>query len=706
MAIKDVTWIDFEVKNKNKEEAFEKLCTHLFCRINQVSINDIEQDYNQPGLEIFPVKIKKKYIGFQCKYCENSKQFYQQAYDSVSKALFYYPKINKIILFTHLKLSGSYRKNSIKKKIENLCKRKHCEIDFFANVKFDLALSEHHDIYEYYFSKERISDLFRDSVSINDRNFLLSDKYYDLTLTFHENIKKFSLLENEFKKSGIYIIEGKAGTGKTEILKKIFIDYEKMYFDTIENKTKDMSANFSVKPIFIKLREINTNDLLTRITSIKSEYGISAESCKFVYFFDGIDEISTEKFIGCLSAIKKLKDNEEKTHAIFFSSRLDSTNYFILQNEIQALKVSINSFEENDKEDYIMKYAPSQDTDKLIGIVKNNKQMFNDVFSLNVLCSNSSEVVEDTTVVELIEFNVRTIAKLYYRKINLLNLPEPKMNCIKEIMIRVSYEMSKSASLKISIKHVQTIIMELFPNLDYQQMNKILETLIMMFFDIREDYINVDTYAMFKHKRYYEYFLCLFLKNNVYEDPFLLRELDIFSQRELFVSFFLTQEMKEAHKNEDLFKISFLGLILSRLSKDYCRQYFNKWINEDMFDEYNEISYYDKTYIDYLCLLNEDEVKDIIENSELIFNSFINSHNNALLLFSYYLKNKIDLSYLFKEVNIKFEDFNEEYAYYKLYEYMLHIISFDDFVDYIFSLLDSLPFLSEKYHISLSLIHI
>lgn len=700
MAVKDISWLDFEVKNKNKEEAFEKLCTHLFCRINHVSINEIEQDYNQPGLEIFPVKIKNKYIGFQCKYCENSTKFYQQAYDSVSKALSYYPNVNKIILFTHLKLSGSFRKNSVKKKIENLCKSKGCEIVFFANVKFDEVLSQYPDIYEYYFSAERIDGLFIDSVSINDRNFLLSDKYYDLKLTFNEHINKFSSLENEFRKAGIYIIEGKAGTGKTEILKKIFIDYEEMYFDFIDNKIKDVNINFCVKPIFIKLREINTNDLLTRITSIKSEYRISTESCKFVYFFDGIDEISTEKFIECLSTIKKLKDNEEKTHAIFFSSRLDSTNYFILQNEIQAVKVSINLLEEIDKENYIMKYAPSQDIHKLFGIVKNNKQMFNDVFSLNVLCSNSSEVVEDTTIVELIEFNIRNMAKLYYRKINLLNLPEPKINCIKEIMIKISYEMSKSTSLKISIKYVQTIIMELYPSLDYQQMNKILETLIMMFFDIREDYINGDTYAMFKHKRYYEYFLFLFLKNNVYEDPFILRELDIFSQRELFVSFLLTQEMKEAHKNEDLFKVSYLGLILSRLSKDYCRQYFNKWINEDMFDDYNEITYYDKTYIDYLCLLNEDEVKGIIENNEMIFNSFINSHNNALFLFSYYLKNKTDLSYLFKEVNIKFEDFNEEYAYYKLYEYMLNKISFDDLVGYIFNLLDSLPLLSEKYYIS------
>lgn len=701
MTVRDVRWIDFEIKNINKTEAFEKLCTHLFCRMYKLSESDIAQDYNQSGLEIFPIKIGEELIGFQSKYCDSSSEFYQQAYDSVNTSLLYYPKLTKIVLFTHLKLSGTFRKNSSKKKIEALGKSKGCEIEFFSNVKFDLVLSKYPDIYDYYFSNERLDRLFLDSVSINDRNFLLSNKYYDLKLTFDGQSDTISSLDVKIKEPGLYVVDGKAGTGKTEILKKIYISYEKMYFDFIGNKKSKLECNdYCIKPIFIRLREINTHDLLSRITSIKSEYGLSSDSCKFVYFFDGVDEIATDEFMACISVFKHLNESEN-THGIYFSSRLDSTNYFIMQSEIALLKkISINLLDECDKENYINLCAPSNDRKKLIHIVKENKQMFNDIFSLNILCSNSNEVLEDTTIVELIEFNIRNIENLHYRKINLLNLPNPKINCIKEIAIKIAFDMAKSSSLKISIRRMQEIVMELYPNLDYLNSNKIVEILIMMFFDIKEDYMNIDTYAMFKHKRYYEYFLFLYLKSNMYVDPFILRDLEIFSQRELFVSFLLTQELKDAHKSEDLYKISFLGFIVSRLTKDYCSLYFNKWINEDLFDDYNEITYYDKAYVDYLCLLKADEINNILDNEELIFSSFIKSHNNSLLLFSYFLTHKVDLMCLFTNKKIDFKDFEEEYVYYKLYEYISGKINFSNISEYIYNLLDDLPLLSEKKYIS------
>lgn len=701
MSVRDARWIDFEIKNINKEETFEKLCTHLFCRMNHVSASDIAQDYNQLGLEIFPIKVGDELVGFQSKYCGDSSKFYQQAYDSVHKSLSYYSKIDKIIIFTHLNLGGSFRKNSAKRKIENLCKEKNCEVVFFTNVNFEEAFSKYPDIYDYYFSNEKIDMLFMDSVSINDRNFLLSNKYYDLKLIFEGQSEKISSLDTKIKKPGLYVVEGKAGTGKTEILKKIYISYEQMYLDFIRNKKSKLECiDFCIKPIFIRLREINTHDLLSRISAIKSEYGLSSDSCKFVYFFDGIDEIVTEEFIGCISVFKHLIENEN-TFGIFFSSRLDSANYFIMQNEIDLLKkISINLLDEHDKENYINLCAPLDDREKLIEIVKENKQMFCDIFSLNILCSSSRQVTNDTTIVELIEFNIKNIENLHYRKINLLNLPNPKINCIKEIAIEIAHIMAKSSNIKISIKQMQDIVMKLYPNLDYINSNKIVEILIMMFFDIREDYINIDTYAMFKHKRYYEYFLFLYLKNNMYDDPFILRDLEIFSQRELLISFLLTQELKEAHKSEDLFKINFLGFIISRLTKDYSSLYFNKWINEDMFDDYTQITYYDKAYIDYLCLLSEDEIKSIISNKEFILNSFINSHNNSLLLFSYFLTHNIDLSYLFENIKVDFKNFDEEYAYYKLYEYITGKITFSEIEDYIFELLDILPLLSEKKYIS------
>ncbi len=704
MAIRDIKWIQFELKNENKAEAFEKMCTHLFCRIYQISGRDIKQDFNQPGLEIFPVPIGEEVIGFQCKYCETSTKFYQESYNSVCKALELYPNLTKIILFTQLKLGNSLRANSAQRRIENLCKKRNCKVDFFCNMQFDLELSKCIDIYDFYFSNERISRMFLDLISLDERNFLLSSNYLDLKLTSNGEVKTMSVLINRFMESGIYLIEGKAGTGKTEILKKIFLKYEENYFECIGIKTSPKQKNdensLCIKPIFIRLREISTNDLSSRINAIKMQYKITDDDCKFVYFFDGVDEINSTDFIASISVINALEKNKN-THAIFFSTRLDSTNYFVLLNEFKnVIKYSINMLNNLDKYDYINKHVSSEYSSQLIDIVDENEQMFNDIFSLSILCTNSKNVSNDLTVVELIEFDIKSIERINYNKIVSLNLPNPKFNCLQQIVKAICFEMAKESKLQISIKNIQDIVKAIYPNIDYTSMNKIVEVILMMFFDVKENYVTLDTYAMFKHKRYYEYFLYCYLKDNMYENPFLLRELEIFSQRELFISFLLTQEIKEAHKNEDLYKISFLGFIVSKLSKDYCSIYFNKWLNEKIVDPYNEITYYDKIFVDYLCLLNEEEIKNIIDNDELIFGAFINSHNNSMLLFSYLLKNNVDLSWIYTSCPIDFENNNEAYVYYYLYEYLVGKRSFTEIKEYFFNSLDSLPIISKEQYIA------
>ena len=70
-------------------------------------------------------------------------------------------------------------------------------------------------------------------------------------------------------------------------------------------------------------------------------------------------------------------------------------------------------------------------------------------------------------------------------------------------------------------------------------------------------------------------------------------------------------------------------------------------MHEKLFEDYYDIDYYDDKYVDYLSILKEEELKLVINNDELIFNAFINSNNNSTLLYSYLMKNKIDLSYIY-----------------------------------------------------------
>ena len=91
MSVRNVNWIDFERKNPNKTEAFEKMCTHIFCREYNISPQDIVQYFNQTGIEISPVLVNKEYVGFQSKFCEDSTKFYNEALKSVKKAIKHYP---------------------------------------------------------------------------------------------------------------------------------------------------------------------------------------------------------------------------------------------------------------------------------------------------------------------------------------------------------------------------------------------------------------------------------------------------------------------------------------------------------------------------------------------------------------------------------------------------------------------------------------
>lgn len=694
--MRTINWVDFDKKNPNKTEAFEKMCINLFCRINNIPNSMVSQDYNQPGLEIFPILVGKKYIGIQCKYCEDSTKFYKEAYDSVCIAFEKYEKLDKIVLFSQLKLNGSFRKNSVRGKIIKKGKEHNCEIEFFCNARFDLELSKYPDIYDYFFSNEKIKTLFSNIVSIEERNFLNSKLFFDLKI----NDSPLSEKLIEFSNKGIYLIEGKAGTGKTEILKKIYLLYENQYYnfqknEVQDNVTDDFKAN-CIKPIFIRLRELNTIDLLSKINFIKNNYNLVEEDCKFIYLLDGVDEIDSDNFIGCISSINKLKQLDN-TYAIYISTRLDTTNYWVLIDQIPEIKkYQINSFNEEDKLQYINLNCQSTDIKKISDIIIKNKYMFNDIFSLSILCNNSNIVTEDTTIVELIEINLNLIDKINYKKIHSLNLPNNKNQCLRKIMTMIAYEMAKKTNLSISMKNIQEIISNLYPKLDYISINQIIETLCMMYFDVKYGIENADSFLMFNHKRYYEYFLYLYVKDKMYDDPFILRDLEIFSKREFFISFILTQEIKNSYMNKDFLKSSYLGFIISRLSKDYCRPYFNAWITNEKLNDYFEVSFYDNTFVDYLCLLSENEIKAIVDNDELIFNSFINSHNNSYLLFSYLLKNKIDLAWIYNGKEIDFNNFDEEQAYYFLYKYLKKEIDFEKIRCTIFKCFDEMPIINEK----------
>ena len=690
MAVRNVNWAEFECKNQNKTEAFEKMCTHIFCRTYQKTSMDISQSFNQPGIEIFPILVDGKKIGFQCKYCEDSSSLYQQASESIEKALNLYPDLKEIIIYTQLKIKKEgLRKDSKYKKIIKYGDVHECKITFFSNFQFDNALSEYPDIYDFYFSGEKISKLFYDSVSIDDRILLDSNEYLDIKI---DDIELSKQLEEYFN-NGIYVLEGKAGVGKTVALKRIYLMYEEKYKNSFD-ENKDC-----VKPIFIKLREVNSNSLMEYINYLKTFYKLKDDSSKYAYFFDGLDEVAYECFGSFIAAFESLSKSND-TFSMIFTTRLDSSNYYFFLNEFPKIrKCCVKNLSLDEKIVYVKKMNPINSN--IFSIVKDNPYLYNDIFSLSVLCKNANEIKDGMTIVEIIRINLKYVENKNFKLINSLEIPNEKIDKLSAICAKVAYYMAINKCLSINLISLQSLIVKEFNNIGYNDLNKIIELLAMLYLDCSKSDKSLETLFIFKHKRYYEYYLYEYLKNVVYSDPFVLRDLNILSNRDFFLSIFMTQELKESNQKKDYVKCSILNAILSRLNYNYCEMYFNDYIKKEKVCTFNDNYFYDDKFVDYICLLSKNELDNLFSNDELIFHAFLNTKNNSLLLYQYYMRNKRDIMYLYDGQVTDFNSREEEFVYYYLYEIEKEF-TYEKIAMLLFKFLDRVEsILSTKYFDSL-----
>lgn len=130
-----------------------------------------------------------------------------------------------------------------------------------------------------------------------------------------ENISSESLSSLIIEKKGCYGIIGKAGSGKTMLMKHFFLTVARTYFKI---------------PIFIELRDLNLNektliDLVFGIIlnnnikpNINFLYRALASGC-FVFFLDGFDEISQERLNSLVYEIGEFIDKYNQNSFIISS---------------------------------------------------------------------------------------------------------------------------------------------------------------------------------------------------------------------------------------------------------------------------------------------------------------------------------------------------------------------------------------------------
>ncbi|WP_042166791.1 hypothetical protein [Paenibacillus gorillae] len=288
-----INWNKFNIKNPDKQDAFERMCRHLFMRKFKVSGYDFTANYNQAGLETEPINSGDKYYGFQCKYStsHNSTSFYDQVHGSLEKAFnLYKGRLNEIYIYTNLdikpectdqELANTNLKSS-RVMIQRNAREHNVTLRWIKEENFSELLNEvgNLDIYRLYFSSQNEIAFIDSSISVEERTFLKSTSFLELTI----NGDELSRSQGEILSNKMSILLGHAGTGKTEIIKKLFLYCSEKF---LESYYETLSATAEPIPVFIRLRECVMGDIESLIRYRLQDYFISYGETdqKFIYFF-------------------------------------------------------------------------------------------------------------------------------------------------------------------------------------------------------------------------------------------------------------------------------------------------------------------------------------------------------------------------------------------------------------------------------------
>lgn len=586
--MQDINWNMFNLKNADKQTAFQNMCKHLFCRELSIGGYDLQANYNNPGLEAKPVPHHNgKYYGFQCKYIETtttSKTFYKEVKKSLDIAyqiykgeldvIYIYSNANVKPDVTSAELSDLTNKSD-RIKIQRDAIKNGITIKWIIKDSLELILNEpqNNDIAFFYFSEGRELDFLDSSISIEDKTFLDSEEFISLPI---RNYDSYDDVISLLQKRCCAIVLGDAGSGKTLMMKKFFSHYKDKFIKIYSNGTKETA----IFPVFIRLKECINGNLEDILRQRLKDYKIdkTTNAFKYLYFLDGLDEVSANFIDNVLSYVHTVKNNEN-THGIVFSSRKDSFNLaFIYRYFSDIEKIELSPLTLKHIEDYFKAKNDEDKIKKLQELKVGNKSLIadlNDIFSISLFWDMIDSVDEATTKIDLCEQSVNYFLN-DYKKLNEIRLPEPKTQHIKELFSDIAYYMRASNLLNINLPELQLLIQGRFDRLTYDDTNKIIYCFSELFFEKadRQDQIIFS----FRHRKYHEYFLCKKVLKLFFEHPCVLRELQLLNDKDFILKTFLKYGIKESNASRNILQNLALRFFEAYLGSDYWKRFKDSYI--------------------------------------------------------------------------------------------------------------------------------
>lgn len=565
-----IDWKRFEIKNPKATEAFETLCYFLFCRKFNIT-EGIRTDFNQVGLETEPVKDEKgKYWGFQSKFFDK-KIDYSNIESSIKKSLDNYSNLDYIIIYLNQEARTSCKNGE---KIEKLCKKKGVEVEWFLPNNFLISLNDvkNQDLAEFYFGETDVLQVLTDSKDIRINTLLQSKEYIELNLKNKNDCITISEYSDMIRKSTnkLHLFSGTAGSGKSVCMRKLFNLYGGFEY---EEKSEQLKAinELGALCIFVNLNKTSFDSLQNIIIAFKNLYSVNDQYNKFIYLFDGLDEIPNKSMTRTILFIEELLGNES-TDKIIISSRLSSHNKIMLKTTFTDIsEYIIEDLKQKEIENYFENKENKEKITRLKQLYKKAPSLYEnitDVLTLTLLWKYILQITDANFLPELMKLSVNAILNdIHHRKnLDVLNLPNPKENGIIQLNKKLAFYLFENNKFSFSQQQLNKIISTAFPRCDYKSINEIAEFLIDTFFDSSITN-NVQTYA-YRHRRFSEYFTLLSIENEIQKDMNYLREKKIIINQDLFDNMLIPYLRSKAIKNQDLPLAFGVGLINVYMGND------------------------------------------------------------------------------------------------------------------------------------------
>lgn len=429
--LQKINWDAFKLKHGNSSKAFEDLCYHLFCR-KYHQYGGIRVDYNQTGIEAYPIKKGKDIVGFQAKFFENKMSdtgSVKQISDSIGKAKATYPGLSKIIIYTH----QSFGSKTPKYKGDIETKAKPVRIEWIVESHFNSLLFQpsNLDLAQLYFGMANEIGFIKNFVNPEIFTLLQSSMYLDLPVV-DKNQKRLLNLASDLLRSTDkeFILSGSPGSGKSILLQKLF-----QIFGGLDQGDESKMFNFLTQqgavPMLINLRLCSSNSLENIIRGRLSDNNIRGNTLKFIYLFDGLDELSEMKANHALSYISELcyKSDTEK---IIISCRSGNLNRLRAKTYLKnSSDLTISQLDHILVEKYFKSQGHAGRITNLKTFKKKNANLLSEIKDI-LLLSIFWEVIEDlpinSTFIDLFTKKVTLLLNnpIHRKNIEELNLLTPK----------------------------------------------------------------------------------------------------------------------------------------------------------------------------------------------------------------------------------------------------------------------------------------